>query len=93
MCKIVVSIIKESIVNHINVNNLLNESQYGFVSKHSCLIVQSDIWAKVRMYSPPHELMCAWYKLSRYQIIDHIAMHQNQWQHYLTGKNAEKFKF
>ena len=29
--------IKDSITNHINVNNLLNESQHGFISKRSCL--------------------------------------------------------
>ena len=27
-----------SIINHINENNLLNESQHGFISKCSCLI-------------------------------------------------------
>ena len=37
VCKILESIIKESINNHINVNNLLNESQHGFISKRSCL--------------------------------------------------------
>ena len=37
VCKIVESIIKDSIISHINVNNLLNESQHGFISKHSCL--------------------------------------------------------
>ena len=31
------SIIKDSIINHINVNNLLNESQHGFISKRYCL--------------------------------------------------------
>ena len=31
------SIIKDSIINHINVNNLLNESQHGFINKCSCL--------------------------------------------------------
>ena len=37
VCKILESIIKDSITNHINVNNLLNESQHGFISKLSCL--------------------------------------------------------
>ena len=37
VCKILDSIIKDSIINHINVNNLLNESQHGFISKRSCL--------------------------------------------------------
>ena len=37
VCKIVECIIKDSIINHINVNNLLNESQHGFISKRSCL--------------------------------------------------------
>ena len=37
VCKILESIIKDSIINHINVNNLLNESQHRFISKRSCL--------------------------------------------------------
>ena len=37
VCKILESIIKDSVINHINVNNLLNESQHGFISKRSCL--------------------------------------------------------
>ena len=37
VCKILESIIKDSIINHINVNNLLNEFQHGFISKRSCL--------------------------------------------------------
>ena len=37
VCKMLESIIKDSIVNHINVNNLLNESQHGFISNRSCL--------------------------------------------------------
>ena len=37
VCKILESIIKDSIINHINVNNLLYESQHGFISKRSCL--------------------------------------------------------
>ena len=36
ICKILVSIIKDSIIDDINVNNLLNESQHGFISKRSC---------------------------------------------------------
>ena len=32
VCKILESIIKDSIINHINVNNLCNESQHGFIS-------------------------------------------------------------
>ena len=38
VCKILESVIKDSIINHINVNNLLNESQHGLISKRSCLI-------------------------------------------------------
>ena len=37
VCKILESIIKDSIFNHINVNNLLNESHHGFISKRACL--------------------------------------------------------
>ena len=37
VCKILESIIKDSVINHINVNNLLIESQHGFISKRSCL--------------------------------------------------------
>ena len=37
VCKVLESIIKDSIINHSNVNNLLNESQQGFISKRSCL--------------------------------------------------------
>ena len=37
VCKMLESIIKDSIINHINVNKLLNESQHGFISKRSCL--------------------------------------------------------
>ena len=37
VCKILESIIKYLIINHINVNNLLNESQHEFISKRSCL--------------------------------------------------------
>ena len=36
-CKILESFIKDSIINHIYVNNLLNESQHGFISKRSRL--------------------------------------------------------
>ena len=38
MCTILDSIIKDSFVDHINVNDLFNEFQHGFVSKRSCVI-------------------------------------------------------
>ena len=37
VCNILESIVKDSIINYINVNNLLNETQHGFISKRSCL--------------------------------------------------------
>ena len=37
VCKILESIVKGSVINHINVNNLLNESQHVFISQRSCL--------------------------------------------------------
>ena len=37
VCNILESIIKDSIINRINVNNLLTESQHGFISKRSYL--------------------------------------------------------
>jgi hypothetical protein len=37
VCKVLESIIKDSIVEHLNNNELLNETQHGFRSKRSCL--------------------------------------------------------
>jgi ribonuclease P/MRP protein subunit RPP40 len=37
VCKVLESIIKDSIVEHLNKNELLNETQHGFRSKRSCL--------------------------------------------------------
>ena len=37
-CKIMEAIIKDNIVNHLNMNNLINPSQHGFMSKRSVLI-------------------------------------------------------
>lgn len=36
-CKIMEAIIKDNIVNHLNMNNLINPSQHGFMSKRSVL--------------------------------------------------------
>ena len=52
VCKILESIIKDSIINHIIVNNLLHESQHGFISKRSCLTNLLQFIEKVTDYRP-----------------------------------------
>ena len=48
--KILESIINDSIVNYINENDLLNETQHGFVSKRSCLTNLLQFIEKVTDY-------------------------------------------
>src|SRR5260221_11311077 len=37
ICKLLESIIKDNIINHLNKNNLINSSQHGFTERKSCL--------------------------------------------------------
>src|SRR5260221_1084505 len=37
ICKLLESIIKDNIINHLNTNNLINSSQHGFTERKSCL--------------------------------------------------------
>ena len=50
VCKILESIVKDSIVNYINENDLLNETKHGFVSKRSCLTNLLQFIEKVTDY-------------------------------------------
>ena len=50
VCKILESIIKDSIVSYKNENDLLNETQHGFVSKRSCLTNLLQFIEKVTDY-------------------------------------------
>ena len=38
MCKVLESIIRESIIEHMTSNNLISNTQHGFLPKRSCVI-------------------------------------------------------
>ena len=59
-CKIMESIIKENLVNYLEMNNLLSDTQYGFRSKRSCtlqLLEVYDIWTESLDHGIPIDML------------------------------------
>ena len=55
-CKVMESIIKEKMVDHLEINNLSNDRQYGFRSRRSCtlqLLEVADQWSRALDYGKP----------------------------------------
>ena len=50
ICKIMESVIKDSLVEHFTKNNLISNSQHGFMAKKSCLINLLQYLKKVYEY-------------------------------------------
>ena len=50
ICKIMESVIKDSLVEHFRKNNLISNSQHGFMAKKSCLINLLQYLKKVYEY-------------------------------------------
>ena len=55
-CKVMESIIKKKMADHLEINNLLSDRQYGFRSRRSCtlqLLEVADQWSRALDYGKP----------------------------------------